>query len=369
MSKPRVLVLGGVGFIGRNFVTYLIENDLCSKVRVVDKVMPQTAHLTNKQKEAFAKAEYMQKNLVNPTAIAQAFEDDAKFDYVFNLAAETKYSQTEEVYNERVFLLTVNCAKEAAKQGVKFFIEMSTGQVYDGDKKASDEGDKTKPWTLVAKYKLKAEEELKSIPGLKYAVVRPAIVYGTGDVQGLTPRLVIGAVYKQLNEEMKFLWTKELRINTVHVKDACRAVFLIAQKGESGQVKSGEIYNLADSGDTCQETIAAILRDIFGIKTDYQGTVISNFAKLNLESVTEDINDMHLQPWSDLCKSKGITNSLLTPYLDKELLYNNSLAVDGTKITSLGFKYEYPKVTKDLLLDIIRDFVEVRAFPEGVISL
>ena len=31
-------------------------------------------------------------------AIAQAFEDEGgKFDYVFNLAAETKYSQTEEV--------------------------------------------------------------------------------------------------------------------------------------------------------------------------------------------------------------------------------------------------------------------------------
>ena len=69
MSKPRVLVLGGVGFIGRNFVTYLIEKDLCSKVRVVDKVMPQTAHLTQRQKDAFAKAEYLQKNLVNPSKI------------------------------------------------------------------------------------------------------------------------------------------------------------------------------------------------------------------------------------------------------------------------------------------------------------
>lgn len=32
--------------------------------------------------------------------IAQAFEDpDGKYDYVFNLAAETKYSQTEEVFS------------------------------------------------------------------------------------------------------------------------------------------------------------------------------------------------------------------------------------------------------------------------------
>ena len=66
MSKPRVLVLGGVGFVGRNFVTYLIEKDLASKVRVVDKVIPKTALLTPRQQAAFDKAEFLQKNLVNP---------------------------------------------------------------------------------------------------------------------------------------------------------------------------------------------------------------------------------------------------------------------------------------------------------------
>jgi len=111
-----------------------------------------------------------------------------------------------------------------------------------------------------------------------------------------------------------------------------------------------------------------ILRDIYKIKTDYQGTVISKFVELNLESATEDINDKHLQPWSDLCKSKGIHNSPLTPYLDKELLYNNSLSVDGSKITTLGFKYDHPSVTKELLTEVINGFIEVKAFPEGFIN-
>lgn len=365
MSKPRVLVLGAVGFIGRNFVTFLVENDLCSKIRIVDKVIPKTAFLTARQTAAFEKCEFLQKNLVNPASIAQCFEDpDGKYDYVFNLAAETKYSQTEEVYQERVYLLSVNCAKEAAKQGVKMFVEVSTAQVYDADKKASDETSKVKPWTIIAKYKLKAEEELSKISGLNYVIVRPAIVYGVGDILGITPRLIIGAVYKHLKEEMKFLWTKDLRINTVHVNDVCKALFLVAQKGTSGK-----IYNLADSNETNQETVAAIIREIYGIKTDYQGSVISNFAMLNLESVTEDVNDKHLQPWSELCKSHGITSTPLTPYLDKELLSNNSLTIDGTAITKdLGFTYDHPKMTKELLMEVIQNFIDVKAFPSGILN-
>jgi len=35
----------------------------------------------------------------------------------------------------------------------------------------------------------------------------------------IAPRLIIGAVYRQLNEEMSFLWTKDLKLNTVHVTD------------------------------------------------------------------------------------------------------------------------------------------------------
>lgn len=34
-------------------------------------------------------------------------------------------------------------------------------------------------------------------------IVRPAIVYGIGDRLGLTPRLIVGAVYAHLKEKMK----------------------------------------------------------------------------------------------------------------------------------------------------------------------
>ncbi len=122
------------------------------------------------------------------------------WDWVFNLAAETKYSQVDQVYEEKVQTLSVNCAKHAASLNVGVFIELSTAQVYDADKvrapyfpsgvvnaqKSSKEEAKLKPWTSIGRFKLKAEEEIKAIAGLHHVIVRPAIVYGIGDMSGLS---------------------------------------------------------------------------------------------------------------------------------------------------------------------------------------
>lgn len=65
-SPCSVLVLGGVGFIGRHFVHYLVENNLAQHIRVVDKALPQTAYLSEAHKATFDKVEFQQANLINP---------------------------------------------------------------------------------------------------------------------------------------------------------------------------------------------------------------------------------------------------------------------------------------------------------------
>eukprot|EP00043_Microstomoeca_roanoka_P026867 m.12762 g.12762 ORF g.12762 m.12762 type:complete len:282 (+) comp7034_c0_seq1:86-931(+) len=250
MSNPSVLVLGGAGFIGRNLVVYLVENDLVSTIRVADKALLQTSYLTARQQAAFDKVEYVQANLAKDAHVAKAFaREEGPFDLVFNCAAMTKYGQDDLVYQENVFDVSCKAAHKAAELGCKRFIEISTAQVYAADKKPSDESGKLKPWTSIAEMKLKVEEELAKIPNLDYVVVRPAIVYGSSDRLGLMPRLIVGAVYKRLGETMKLLWTDKLRINTVHVDDVAEALWVAATKGAKG-----EIYNLADKADTsmCQ---------------------------------------------------------------------------------------------------------------------
>jgi nucleoside-diphosphate-sugar epimerase len=366
-AKPKILVMGGCGFIGRNLVEYLCDNNLASKIRVADKVLPDLAGLTPKQAGLFKGdiVDFKQANLAREAMVNKTFDDGGiKWDYVINLAGETKYSQTDEVYKENILDVSLACANGAAKRGVQKFIEVSTSQVYSADKKASGEDDKCKPWTKLAKAKLQAEEELRKIKGLNLIVVRPAIVYGPGDILGITPRIICAAVYKQLNETMEFLWDKDLKTHTVHVKDVCSGLWHLLQNG-----KVGEVYNLADSGDTDQGTVGKFLETIFGIKVSYMGFLKSKtFTSVAMKVVAETANEKHLKPWSDLCKAKGITNTPLTPYLDEELLYNNAYAVDGTKITKTGFTYKYPSVTEQSIREVINHFVSLGYFPKGLVS-
>jgi nucleoside-diphosphate-sugar epimerase len=91
--------------------------------------------------------------------------DGKQFDYVLNCGGETRYSQEDEVYRRRSLDLSLAVGKEAAKRNVKVYVELSTGMVYKPDSSPSKEGDKLKPWSKIAVFKLQAEEELAKIEG------------------------------------------------------------------------------------------------------------------------------------------------------------------------------------------------------------
>ncbi|KAJ3130940.1 hypothetical protein HK100_007139 [Physocladia obscura] len=376
----RVLVLGGVGFVGRHVVAHLLTIASVSAIRVADKALPATAYLNAKHKDAFAdpKVEFMQANLANQASLTKVFTraDGQEFDYVFQLASESKYSLADDVYEERIAALWTLIGKEAASRKVKGFAVLSTAQHRKRRmEKPADESSKLKPWTNNAKFKLKAEENLRAIDGLNLVVFRVAALYGVGDVSNITPRIIMGAVYRQLKEEMKLLWTKDLKINTVHVTDVARALWsATVTEADGGLRKSpiapkGEVYNLCDKSDSDQGSINEVIKSIFGIETGFSGTIISQFAKLNLKSITEDVNEKHLEPWAQLCKDGGILSTPLTPYLDEELLRDNALNVDGSLIEkTFGFEYLVPKFNEEKVRETIADFEAIGVWPKGTMK-
>ncbi|XP_076765985.1 uncharacterized protein LOC143432896 [Xylocopa sonorina] len=364
-KKPRVIILGGCGFIGRNLVEYLLSNDLVSFVRVVDKVPPQTAWLNAKHQQVFEHPllEFKSANLINAASCQNAFMSDDPIDFVINCAGETKSGQTDPVYKEGIYKLSMNCAQQAAKLHIERYVEISSGNFSTSEKIPLKEEDAGEPWTFVAKYKLQVENDLKNIPDLNYTIVRPAIVYGCGDRNGLAPRLVVGAVYKHLGEMMKLLWGPDLHMNTVHVRDVARAIWHLVNRPDT----VGQTYNIVDEGDSTQGSISAIVSELFNINHDYWGTAFSTLAKTDMNSVVEEVNDKHMGPWAEACNKDGVENSPLSPYIDQELLYNKHLYLQTGKLASTGFKYLYPKLTKHALKEVLDDYVKMKIFPHSLV--
>ena len=293
-------------------------------------------------------------------AVASLFADQ-KFDYVVNLAAETKYGHNDNVYEERVYSLAMLVAKESAAHNVKLFVELSTAQVYEPTDKAKAESAKLDPWTKIAEKKLKVENDLKKINGLNWVILRPAIVYGPGDRIGIAPRIICGAIYRYEKKKMKYLWGADLRMTTVHVDDVCRAIMHVCAKGTSGVT-----YNLADKSDTTQGTVNKLLESLFGIETGFYGAIKSKLAgTLSSEDLARRVNEEHVAPWANMCREKGIQFTPLSPYLDAELLYNKPLHIDGRAIEATGFKYEHPTMTVDLLRAWVDYNAKNKLFPDG----
>lgn len=209
-----------------------------------------------------------------------AGENNTNWEYVFNCAAETRPAQSDAVYNEGIFKLSKNCAIASATQNCKHYIELSSGNMYSSDKSPIKEDCPEEPWTNVAKYKRKIENELSTIDNLNFTILRLPLVYGKSDRRGLAPRIVIASLYKYLNETMKLLWNDSMKLNTVHVYDVVAAMWELANNPKANK----EIINIVDDSESTQGKISTILSDIFNIKIDYWGTVISSMTKVKNNS-------------------------------------------------------------------------------------
>ncbi len=128
----KILITGGAGFIGSNYVHYRFEKYPEDEIYILDKLtyagnLDNLRNIVNEKRVHFVQGDIADKDFVNN------FFEQEKFDAVVNFAAETHVDRS--ITGPSIFVLTNivgthNLLEAARLTGVKRFHQVSTDEVY-----------------------------------------------------------------------------------------------------------------------------------------------------------------------------------------------------------------------------------------------
>ena len=89
-----------------------------------------------------------------------------------------------------------------------------------------------------------------------------------------------------------------------------------------------------------------------------------------MNDVIDEINDKHLSPWATVCAADGVGNTPLTPYIHKDTLSKKHVSLSGKKLMELKGcpEFEHPSLTKELLVEVLDEFVQLKMFPASLLE-
>lgn len=183
MSKVKIIVTGGAGFIGSRLVDFLIKNGF--EVLVIDNLSYGSERNLN------PKALFKKLDIKNGDKINKCFREFLP-DFVFHLAAITSKSSSDK---NRIFqtnvLGTTNILKACVKNKVKKIVFASSAAVYGNIARFPiKENQKLSPLNPYGFSKADAESQILSASkkyNLNYSILRYSNVYGPrqrGDTEG-----------------------------------------------------------------------------------------------------------------------------------------------------------------------------------------
>jgi dTDP-glucose 4,6-dehydratase len=260
----RVLVTGGAGFIGSNFVRRIADGSLAgiNHVTILDK-LTYAGTLSNlemlpKGSFEFVKGDIANSNLVDSLAPGH--------DAIINFAAESHVDRSitgARDFVETNILGTQNLLASALKNGVKTFIQISTDEVYG----SIDHGSWTEDYPLLpnspySASKASADLMVRSYHrtfGLDTRITRCSNNYG----QHQFPEKLIPLFVTNLIDHMNVpLYGKGINVRDwLHVDDHCRGIHAVLTKGESG-----EIYNIGGGQELTNIELTSIILEKMGRK-------------------------------------------------------------------------------------------------------
>ena len=254
----KLLVTGGAGFIGSNFIYYMQK--VHPEYEIVNLDLLTYAGNLDSLKEAEQSPNYrfVHGDIADSALVTELFEKE-HFDMVVNFAAESHVDRA--VLNPSVFVRTnvlgTQVLLDAAKTyGVKRFHQVSTDEVY-GDLPL-DRPDlfftETTPLHTSSPYSAaKAGADLLVLAyhrtfGLPVTISRCSNNYGPYQFpEKLIPLMILRALK---NEPLPVYGTGENVRDWLYVEDHCAAIDLILHKGTVG-----EIYNIGGHNEKTNLTV------------------------------------------------------------------------------------------------------------------
>ncbi|HVX48167.1 MAG TPA: dTDP-glucose 4,6-dehydratase [Candidatus Saccharimonadales bacterium] len=265
----KILVTGGAGFIGSNFVHYLRQNYPDYKVIVVDKLNQQgnIGNLASVREDI----EFHQFDLVEESKLVPIFEKG--LDYVAHFAAETNVDRS--IENPDAFVssnvLATNILLRLSRDhGVKRFHHVSTDEVFGSleldSKEKFNENTPYDPRSPYSATKAGSDHLVRSYfhtYGLDVTISNCSNNYGPYQVpENIVPVFALMAMH---DKPVTIYGDGKSVRDYLYVLDHCRAIDLILHKGKAGEtycVGGGQEQN----GIQIADTVLSILEKPDGLK-------------------------------------------------------------------------------------------------------
>jgi len=261
-----ILVTGGAGFIGSNFIHLLVkERDW--KIVNLDALtyagnLENLSSLEGNPRYKFVHGRIEDKHLVE--------EVMDEVDAVVHFAAESHVDRS--IKDAQPFLVT-NCIGTqtlldvARKKGIKRFLHVSTDEVYGSlgpDGPPFTESDPLRPNSPYAASKASSDLLVRAAfktHGLPVLITRCSNNYGPYQFpEKLIPLMTINAMNKR---PLPIYGDGKNIRDWIHVEDHCRGVLAVLERG-----KIGEVYNLGGECEKQNIEIVNTILDILGAPKD-----------------------------------------------------------------------------------------------------
>jgi dTDP-glucose 4,6-dehydratase len=239
----HILVAGGAGFIGSNFVHHLLRDGREPAVRVT--VLDKLTYAGNRQNLAALEGRgdfrFVHGDICDPKAVAAAMDGCTD---VVNFAAETHVDRS--IYGATDFIATdvmgtYVMLEEARRLDVQRFVQISTDEVYG----SIASGSAAEDWPLDPSSPYAASKAGGDLVARAYHKTHgfPVLITRCSNNYGpyQYPEKVIPLFITNALQDLPLpLYGDGMNVRDwIHVEDHCRAIELLLERGEAG-----EIYNI-----------------------------------------------------------------------------------------------------------------------------